>query len=232
MANSPLKNIQPEQQHNSDMKAIVNPSSPTIANTLVVGSTVILGDCVQLMKGYDDNYFDLAIVDPPYGIGGFTQSETKKYGDYQWNETPPNEEYFKELKRVSKNRIIWGANYYNCFEGGNAAIIWNKQNPHPSLSVCEIASVSWGKRISYFEYQWHGLAMHRIRSGFHPCEKPVALYKWILKNYAKEGMKILDTHVGSGSSQIACDELGFDYTGFEIDKTYFDFSYTLIYAIK
>jgi len=185
-------------------------------------------DCMDIMKQYPDKYFDLAIVDPPYGIGGFTQSETKKYGDYKWNEAPPPEEYFAELKRVSKERIIWGANYYNCFDGGNAAIVWNKQNPHPSLSVCEIASVSWGKRIAYFEYQWHGLAMHRIRSGFHPCEKPVALYEWILKNYAKPNDLILDTHFGSGSIALAVDKanrldkMNLHLTACEIDKEYID----------
>ena len=178
-------------------------------------------DCLIGMAEYEDNHFDLAIVDPPYGIGCFTQSETKKYGDYKWNEIVPTEEYFIELKRTSKKRIIWGANYYNCFEGGNAGIVWNKQNPHPALSVCEIASVSWGKRMAYFEYQWHGLAMHRIRNGVHPCEKPVALYKWLLTKYAKQGDLILDTHVGSASSLIACEDMGFEYVGFELDSQYF-----------
>ena len=179
-------------------------------------------DCMDYMRQFPDKHFELAIVDPPYGIGGFTQSETKKYGDYEWNEMPPSQDYFTELKRVSINRIIWGANYYNCFEGGNAAIVWNKQTPHPSLSVCEIASVSWGKRVNYFNYQWHGLGMHQKRSGWHPCEKPVALYKWLLKNYAKEGDKILDTHLGSGSSRIAAYDMGFDFYATELDKEYFD----------
>lgn len=179
-------------------------------------------DCMEYMRGLPNKFFELAVVDPPYGIGGFTQSETKKYGDYKWNEMPPSEEYFKELRRVSKHRIIWGANYYNCFEGGNAAIIWNKQNPHPSLSVCEIASVSWGKKVAYYEYQWHGLAMHKKRSGWHPCEKPLALYKWVFENYAKPGWKILDTHLGSGSSAIVAAKLGFDFVGCELDKEYYE----------
>ena len=187
----------------------------------VPSSVVYNEDCVKGLKRFPDKHFDLAIVDPPYGIGGFTQSETKKYGNYKWNEKPPTEDYFIELKRVSKERIVWGANYYNCFEGGNAAIIWNKQNPHPSLSVCEIASVSWGKKVAYYEYQWHGLAMHRIRSGFHPCEKPVALYEWILKNYTKGGELILDTHLGSGSSRIAAYKNGFNFVGFELDPEYY-----------
>lgn len=179
-------------------------------------------DCMEYMRGLPDNFFELAVVDPPYGIGGFTQSETKKYGDYKWNEMPPSDEYFKELKRVSKHRIIWGANYYNCFEGGNGAIVWNKQTPHPSLSVCEIASVSWGKRVNYFNYQWHGLGMHKKRSGWHPCEKPLALYKWIYENYAKPGWNILDTHLGSGSSAIVAAKMGFDFIGCELDKEYYD----------
>lgn len=179
-------------------------------------------DCMLFMKDKPDNYYDLAIVDPPYGIGEFTQSETKKYGKYDWNKSVPTNDYFIELKRVSKNRIIWGANYYNCFEGGNAAIVWNKENPHPSLSDCEIASVSWGKRIAYYKYQWHGLGMHKKRSGFHPCEKPIDLYRWILQNYAKSGYKLLDTHGGSMSSAIAADLEGYEMDITEIDKEYFD----------
>lgn len=201
-------------------------SSPAFGNAMlqaVPSSEVYLMDCIQGMKHYPDKWFDLAIVDPPYGIGGFTQSETKKYGNYKWNEQPPTKEYFNELNRVSKQRIIWGANYYNCFEGGNAAIIWNKQNPHPSLSSCEIASVSWGKRIVYYEYQWHGLGMHTKRSGFHPCEKPISLYDFCF-DFAKveAGMKVLDTHLGSQSSRISANKYQLNFVGFETDEEYFN----------
>lgn len=178
-------------------------------------------DCLAAMREMPDKAFDLAIVDPPYGIGHFTQSDrVDKYGDYKWNSAPPNAEYFIELTRVSKRRIIWGANYYNCFEGEMGAIVWNKQNPHPSMSRCEIASVSWGKRVGYFEYGYTNVINYEDR--FHPCQKPYALYHWTLTNYAKQGDTILDTHLGSGSSRIAAYDLGFDFTGYELDSDYFN----------
>jgi len=177
-------------------------------------------DCMDAMREFPDKFFELAIVDPPYGVGNFTQSDRKnKYGEYKWNEAPPTDEYFKELTRVSKRRIIWGANYYNCFEGGHAAIIWNKENPHPSMSVCEIASYSEGKRVSYFKSPYYGFV--GTSNNIHPCQKPTVLYEWLLQNYAHRGDKILDTHVGSASSLIACHRMGFEYWGFELDADYF-----------
>lgn len=181
-------------------------------------------DCMEYMSTCDDKYFDLAIVDPPYGIGNFQQSGGN-YKNIEWNNNIPDEKYFNELKRISKERIIWGANYYNCFENGRAAIIWNKKNPHPSMSVCEIASVSFGKRVGYFEFEWQGYVVKmKEPHSFHPCQKPVQLYKWLLKNYAKPNDKILDTHLGSGSTRIACWDGGFDFYGTELDKEYFDAS--------
>ena len=160
---------------------------------------LIHGDCMVAMAGMRDGQFDLAIVDPPYGVGHFTQSDRiDKYGKYDWNESIPDESYFIELRRVSKERIIWGANYYNCFENGKAAIIWDKENPHPQMSRCEIASVSFGKRVNYLRLAHYGFV--GIHDTFHPCGKPVKLYEWLLKSYAKPGDKILDTHLGSGSS--------------------------------
>lgn len=183
-------------------------------------SEVYNEDCMIGMARYPDKFFDLAIVDPPYGIGHFTQSDrVNKYGDYKWNESVPDDNFFNELKRISKERIIWGANYYNCFENGRAAIIWNKKNPHPSMSVCEIASVSFGKRVNYYELPYYGFV--GTNNNIHPCEKPVALYKWLLRNYAKPGNKILDTHLGSQSSRIAAWDGGFDFWGWELDPDYF-----------
>ena len=176
-------------------------------------------DCLPAMKEMPDNAFSLAIVDPPYGVGDFTQSD-RKY-TVSWNETTPNNDYFSELLRVSKEQIIWGANYYNCFSKGGGAIIWDKHNPHPSMSRCEMASYSGQKKVDYVSIQWFGFAC-KNRDGFHPCEKPVALYKWLLKNYAKPGQTILDTHLGSGSIAIACDVFGFDLTAFEIDLEYIE----------
>jgi site-specific DNA-methyltransferase (adenine-specific) len=175
---------------------------------------------MEYMATLPDKAFDLAVVDPPYGIGHFTQSDRlDKYGKYDWNKNIPDEIYFCELRRVSKERVIWGANYYNCFENGNAAIIWDKENPHPSMSRCEIASVSWGKRVNYFKLAHYGFVGKH--DDFHPCGKPVALYNWILRNYAKPGQRILDTHLGSGSSAIAAHYFGCDFVGCEIDESYF-----------
>jgi site-specific DNA-methyltransferase (adenine-specific) len=187
------------------------------------------------MREMKDNQFDLAIVDPPYGIGNFTPEtdsgsykkgtkklKTKYDQNYKWNEETPTQEYFIELIRVSKRQIIWGANYYNTFSKAGGALVWYKNTGLTSqLSQCEIASLSWKKQVDY-------LALNKL-TGFlapieyiHPCEKPIDLYKWLLKNYAKEGDSILDTHLGSGSSRIACHDMGFDFTGYEIDKDYFE----------
>jgi len=192
-----------------------------IDNPVTIGdATLMQVDCMEYMATLPDKHFELAIVDPPYGIAHFTQSDrVDKYGKYDWNETVPNELYFKELQRVSKERIIWGANYYNCFENGKAAIVWDKENPHPSMSRCEIASVSWGKRVNYYKLAHYGFV--GIHDDFHPCGKPVKLYEWLLKNYAKPGDRILDTHLGSCSSVIACLNMGYEITGCELDPDYF-----------
>lgn len=176
------------------------------------------------MKRYPDKYFELAIVDPPYGIGNFIPQGGKQAGynfpPVNWNDSIPDNNYFIELVRVSRNQIIWGANYYNCFSGG--AIVWDKKQENPQLSRCEIASVSIGKRVAYVDIPWAGFLGAQTRTGIHPSEKPVKLYEWLLKNYAKQGDKILDTHGGSFSSAIAAYNLGFDYVGFEIDGDYYN----------
>ena len=179
-------------------------------------------DCLLAMREMKDNQFDLAIVDPPFGIGEFQQSDAN-YAPVDWNNKTPPKQYFKELQRVSKNQIIFGANYYNSFYGHGGAIVWNKLNPHPSMSDCEIASCSIGKRIRMFYYEWHGYVVKQKEpNSFHPCQKPVALYKWLLNNYAKEGDTILDTHAGSMSSVIASIEMGHSITAYEIDNDYFN----------
>ena len=176
---------------------------------------------MEIMAEKPDNYWDLAIVDPPYGIGNFVQTTGNIRGEeVLWNNDIPNEEYFIELKRVSKERIVWGANYYNCFEKGGA-IIWDKRQPNPKMSQCEIASYSRLLRVAYYYLPWNNFD-HKGRVGIHPCEKPVQLYKWLLTNYAKENDKILDTHGGSFSIAIACWDLKFDLDVCEIDKEYFD----------
>jgi len=185
-------------------------------------------NCMKVMSKYENNYFDLAIVDPPYGIGDFSNKSENKlrgvtrgvFGNIKWNDEIPQNKYFKELSRISKDRIIWGANYYNCFEGDNGAIVWYKRTKHPNYSDCEIASYSKGVKVSIVDCEWYSL--NRCETTIHPCQKPIKLYRWLLENYAKPGQKILDTHLGSGSSAIAAHYFGVDFVGCEIDKDYFD----------
>lgn len=186
-------------------------------------TTLLNIDCMGYMAGLPDKAFDIAIVDPPYGIGNFIRNTSRgkkvqrNYGSVEWNNKVPDNKYFKELNRVSAHQIIWGANYYNCFTGG--AIVWDKRNNHPDMSRCEIASNTLKRTVDYIDLFHAGFTeLNRI----HPCQKPVALYAWLIKNYCKPGWKILDTHLGSGSSAIAAEKLGYDFTGCEIDKDYYD----------
>ena len=194
-------------------------------------------DCMDYMATLPDNAFDLAIVDPPYGIGDWT-SKVNVYTDkngkvtrekrentnpVEWNEYTPDEKYFTELLRVSKNQIIWGANYYNCFSKDGGCLVWHKGNINPVFSQCELASLSFQKRVDYVNIDWQaGFARRKEGETIHPCQKPVALYKWLLSRYAKPGDKILDTHGGSGSICIACHDLGYDLTWMELDADYYE----------
>lgn len=192
-------------------------------------SEVYLMDCIEGMKKYPDKYFDLAVVDPPYG---YRTEETKNINFRQlsknWNIAPTNE-YFDELKRVSKNQIVWGGNYFPYLwnEIQRGFIIWNKDNPVKNFADVELAWTSFDILPKYFYYAWGGLAdgirgRNKVEKNIHPTQKPVKLYDWIFKNYATEGMKILDTHLGSGSSRISANKAGLNFVGFEIDKEYFD----------
>jgi site-specific DNA-methyltransferase (adenine-specific) len=182
-------------------------------------------DCMAYMATLPDKSFDLAIVDPPYGIGDFEQGVGKqkkvKKWDIKWNNSIPDKKYFDELFRVSKYHIIWGANYYNYFTTGGA-IIWNKNVTHPDMSKAEIASTNLFKKVEIVTFEWNGFIRCEDVKFIHPCQRPVSLHKWLLKNYAKDGYRILDTHLGSGSSAIAAFDGGFDFVGCEIDKDYFD----------
>ena len=167
-----------------------------------------------------DNEFDLAIVDPPYGIGDFLSDNTRQK-PVVWNDSIPDNKYFSELYRISKKQIIWGANFYNCFNGG--ALVWFKGEQSKTVSACEIASLSFQNKVDYIHINWQsGFYREMIENIIHACQKPIALYRWLLQNYTKPNDTILDTHVGSGSSIIACLEEGFDITGYEIDKDYYD----------
>ena len=173
-------------------------------------------DCLEAMKKMPDKCFDLAIVDPPYGIGISENPVRQAHAKKQWDKNVPPNEYFKELVRVSKNQVIWGGNYFDLPPTQNY-IVWDKVQPHDfSLAMCELAWCSIQKPIKMFTY-----SVLRERNKIHPTQKPVALYHWLLNNYAKEGDKILDTHVGSASSLIACYDMGFEYVGFELDEDYY-----------
>lgn len=192
--------------------------------------TITQEDNMLLMARYPDNYFDLAIVDPPYGIGdtfiGFSSGEKKGklkrvHKEIKWDDNIPSKEYFAELKRVSKKQIIWGANYFNSFNKDGGALVWYKNRGGNTLSQCEIASVSGQKKVDYVAIQiLTGFVSNEER--IHPTQKPVALYKWLLDKYAKEGNKILDTHLGSMSIAIACHDYGFELVGCELDPDYYN----------
>lgn len=221
----------------------------------MAGSTVILGDCVEVMKGFEDNQFDLAIVDPPYGINvakmSYTQEDNRpckqkngsiltvrklKYKHGDWDNSIPTDEYFNELKRVSKNQIIWGWNYYGR-DWGKGLIKWNKLVPEGvSFSSYEYAFCSLIDCEIEFKYLWTGfsqgisLTEPTTQRGnkklnekrIHPTHKPIVLYRWLLKQFAQPNDKILDTHLGGGSNRIAADELGFEFVGIERDKDYYN----------
>lgn len=177
-------------------------------------------DCMEGMKEFPDNYFDLAIVDPPYGIGINKSGRLGHYGGKgkTWDNNVPDDSYFQELFRVSKEQIVWGGNYFK-MPPCKGFIIWDKkQPPKVSFASCEFAWSSFDRVAKTF-YKFPVNADEDKRQ--HPTQKPVDLYVWLLNNYAKQGDKILDTHVGSASSLIACHEMGFDFVGFELDKDYY-----------
>lgn len=186
--------------------------------------------CMDFMRDKPDKFYKLAIVDPPYGIGEFTKvgdanfykkKADKKYGRVNWNDKIPDELYFKELIRISVNRIIWGANYYWQYIPEKSFIVWYKGNDASRWSKCEIASTTIGVN-QHVEFLWNGFLRCEQTERIHACQKPVQLYRWILQNYAKPGDNILDTHGGSMSSAIACDMEGYDLDICELDKEYFD----------
>lgn len=184
---------------------------------------------MELMAKYPDNYFDLAIVDPPYGIGvnmnaGRKKGEAKRYTDKKWDNSIPKEEYFKELFRVSKNQIIWGGNYFTEFLTPSMGwIVWDKNVPEGvSFSDFELAWSSFNIAGKKVRIDYCGFIGLNGQKRIHPTQKPPQLYKWLLDKYAKQGDKILDTHLGSGSIAIACHDYGFDLTACELDKEYFD----------
>ena len=193
-------------------------------------------DNMALMARYPDKYFDLAIVDPPYGINADIKNNGKNsdrhektslakintYKKTNWDNAIPNDDYFIELKRVSKKQIVWGANFFG-LKGGY--LYWHKNVTMPTYSTGELAWLSWLNKLDFVNITWHGMLQQDMQNKeirIHQTQKPVALYKWILDKYAKQGDKILDTHLGSGSIAIACHDYGFDLTACELDKEYYD----------
>lgn len=177
-------------------------------------------DCMGLMGKYPDKYFDLAIVDPPYGLPkdsihgrGKLKNRALNRLDTSWD-VAPSQSYFKELFRVSKNQMICGGNYFD-LPPTRGFVVWDKKQPFPNFSRCEYIWMSFQVVSKIFEFD------NRTKGKIHPTQKPIELYEWLLRNYAKEGDLILDTHLGSASSAIAAHNLGFDFVGAEIDKDYF-----------
>jgi site-specific DNA-methyltransferase (adenine-specific) len=198
--------------------------------------TITNEDNMLLMARYPDNYFDLAIVDPPYGINADVKNNGKNsdrhektslakintYKKTNWDNAIPNDDYFIELKRVSKKQIVWGANFFG-LKGGY--LYWHKNVTMPTYSTGELAWLSWLNKLDFVNITWHGMLQQDMQNKeirIHQTQKPVALYKWLLDKYAKEGDKILDTHLGSGSIAIAAHDYKFELTACELDKEYYD----------
>src|SRR5574343_732619 len=193
-------------------------------------------DCMEFMRSVEDNYYSLALVDPPYGIGEDGKSnhsrgkltKSKKYSIKDWDNKPPSVEYFKELQRVSKNQIIFGANHFieNIPNANSSSwIVWDKENGESHFADCELALTSFDSAVRKFTFKWQGMLQGDMKNKevrIHPTQKPVKLYDWLLANYAKPGQRILDTHLGSGSSAIAAHYFGVDFVGCELDKDYYN----------
>lgn len=211
-------------------------------------STYLNACCMNKKTGlpsYPDKYFDLAIIDPPYGIGedgARSKSRgklapTRGYEAKGWDTKPPSPRYFKELQRVSKNQIIWGANHFisRIPHDSSCWIVWDKMNDGTDFADCELAWTSFNSSIRQIRFMWRGMMQGKSVAGgggfrgdnkknevrIHPTQKPEALYRWLLTTYAKTGMRLLDTHVGSASSLVVFEELGFEYVAFEKDKDYY-----------
>ena len=181
---------------------------------------------MNVMSKYEDNHFDLAIIDPPYGIGvnkmQLGNGKRKIYrGKEDWDNNPPDKKYFKELFRISKNQVIWGANHFikNINKNSSCWIFWDKGQEGLSWSDGELAYTSFNKALRKITINRCEIKKNCV---IHPTQKPIKLYEWILKNYANEGDKILDTHLGSGSIAVACHNYGYDLTGIEIDEEYYN----------
>ncbi len=188
-------------------------------------------DCMDMMREFPDKHFDLAIVDPPYGIGEDGKSNhsrgklatAQQYTPKAWDNSPPPAEYFAELRRVSRQQIIWGGNYFP-LAPTSCWVVWDKLNGETDFADCELAWASFKTAVRKFSFRWAGMLqgnMAEKEQRIHPTQKPVALYRWLLEKYAQPGQRILDSHLGSGSHAIACHYFGAHLTACEIDADYF-----------
>lgn len=194
-------------------------------------SEALFMDNMEYMSKFPDGYFDLAVVDPPYGInaskgtwGSSNHGKVKNYGKKSWDNSIPNQIYFEELKRVSKNQIIWGGNYFN-LNPSSCWIVWDKLNSG-DFADCELAWTNFETAVRKFTYRWNGMLQQNMKdkeNRIHPTQKPVALYDWIYAKYLPEGGKVLDTHLGSGSNRIAADKAGnIDFYSCENDPDHYN----------
>jgi site-specific DNA-methyltransferase (adenine-specific) len=233
MIDSLIDNVEQEQQPNSEQIADITMSNPAIGNTTVSSSIVYNMDCVEGMKHYPDKYFDLAVVDPPYVMlgntfriknkkftNGFVSSAMDKGKDAKIEfGLRPTIEYFSELYRVSKNQIIWGMQYFvEYLLPHQCVLIWDKGNGTNRFSDAEIAATSFDTAVRIVN-KWM-----QPCGRIHPTQKPIDLYDWIFNEFTQKGQRILDTHLGSGSSRISADKAGLEFVGFEIDKKYYELS--------
>ncbi len=213
-------------------ESLIEKQNGNFANTVLgaVPSVVYNEDCVEGLKRFTDNYFDLAIVDPPYtdkfGTKNWVETSAKQkgYDENILNNTKPKKDYWDELFRVSKNQIVWGGNYFE-LPISRGWIVWHKMDVKNYFSPCELAWTSFDINLKYYYYLWCGMYQQNMKDKekrIHISQKPIALYEWLLQNYAKDGDLILDTHLGSGSSRIACNKAGFNFTGFENDKKMYE----------
>jgi site-specific DNA-methyltransferase (adenine-specific) len=200
-----------------------------------MNNVVFNKDCMIGMAETPDKFYDLAIIDPNYGIGESGQTNktrcklavSKDYGNKTWDDEPVKKETLNEIFRVSKNQIIWGANHFieRMPYDSSCWLVWDKDNGNTDFADCELAWTSFPTAVRIFKYKWQGMLQGNMKNKeerIHPTQKPVELYGWIYRKYAKPGMKILDTHVGSGSSRIAAYKYGLDFTGYEIDADYWN----------
>lgn len=203
-------------------------------------SEFINGDCMKFLNDYPDNHFDLAIVDPVYGDvtkGGYMthnrgqrigtgKANQKGYHPGLWKQDKTGSDYFEQLLRVSKNQIVWGGNYFcTMLPTSQGWVVWDKERVGKRYADCELAWTSFNKATRIFRFKWDGMLqgdMKNKEKRIHPTQKPVRLYEWLLAKYATKGDLILDTHVGSASSLIACEKMGFEYVGFEVDPIYYE----------